>query len=342
MKKTLPDLDMQPAELLKLPYDAVKWELLKTAIEFNLFDHLSEFRTAEEVAAALTLHSGNTEHFLNALTAMGWLTKKNGRFLNTALVKAFLTSGGDTSIGGVLMFMDQWNTAVLNGKMAGLIKNGPPSAQNMADEGTWEKGARVSVNNSRTGRAQLIASHVSALPEFSSFSRILDLGAGPGVIGIAVAAAHPSLKCYLFDQVAVANVAKAVIAEYGMQDRVAALCGDYMNDPIGDGYDFIMANFTLNFYKDKLDEIVAKVYRALKPGGIFMVTSDGLTHEKTSPPAMVISWLATSLQGCDMSFEQGVIADAMLGAGFVSVRSRTLNDVEMEAFGPVDMDIARK
>ena len=45
-------------------------------------------------------------------------------------------------------------------------------------------------------------------------------------------------------------------------------------------YDFIMANFTLNFYRDRLDEIMRKVYKALKPDGIFMVTSDGLSKDK--------------------------------------------------------------
>ena len=178
--------------------------------------------------------------------------------------------------------------------------------------------------------------------EFASFSRILDLGAGPGVIGIAVASAHPSLECYLCDQPAVCRVAEEVIAEYGLEDRVRTLSGDYMNDPIGGNYDFIMANFTLNFYGDRLDQIMAKVYQALNPQGVFMVTSDGLTHEKTRPEASVISWLSTALQGMDMSFERGVVADAMLRAGFVSTQSQMMTDVDVEAHGPVDMIIGRK
>lgn len=342
MKKSLPNSGFHSTKLFTLPYEAVKWELLKTAVELNVFDHLLDLVTADEVASVMSTHSANTEHFLNALVAIGCLTKKDGRFKNTALAELFLTSDKDTSIGNSLLFMNQWNTPVLNGGMLNLIKNGPAPIQNIANESIWEDGARVSVNHTRAGRAQKIASYVSALQEFSSFTKILDLGAGPGVIGIAVAAAHPSLKCYLFDQPAVAKVADEVIAEYGMEDRVQTLCGDYMNDPIGEGYDFIMANFTLNFYRDRLDDLMIKIYQALKPGGIFMVTSDGLTNEKTLPSATVISWLSTSLQGMDMSFEQGKISDAMFQAGFVSVRSRTVDDMQMEAHGPFDLDIARK
>lgn len=73
-----------------------------------------------------------------------------------------------------------------------------------------------------------------------------------------------------------------------------------------------------------------------------MVTSDGLMEEKTAPAASVISWLSTSLQGMDMSFERGVIADAMLHAGFVSTQSQMLTHVELEAHGSVDMIVGRK
>lgn len=342
MKKPLPNLNIEPNNFFALHHDAVKWELLKTSIKLSIFDHLSEPKTAKEIATVLSTHPMNTEHILNALVAIGCLSKKEGYFRNTPAAESFLTSDKDTSIGNALLFIDQWNTPVLDGGMLNLVKNGPSPTEDPADESVWEYGARVTVSYARTGRAQLIANHVSSLPEFSSFTKILDLGAGPGIIGIAVAAAHPSLKCYLLDQTAVMKVANEVIDEYGMEDRVETLCGDYMNDPLGDGYDLIMANFTLNFYKDKLDKIIAKVYQSLKPGGIFMVTSDGLTNEKTSPPNAVVGSLATALQGMDMSFEQGVIAEAMLRAGFVSVRSKTLDRMLVEAHGPIDMDIAKK
>ncbi|PIE66603.1 MAG: hypothetical protein CSA26_00100 [Desulfobacterales bacterium] len=81
---------------------------------------------------------------------------------------------------------------------------------------------------------------------------------------------------------------------------------------------------------------------ALKPGGVFMVTSDGLNRDKTSPAASVISWLPIMLQGNDMSFETGQIARAMLKAGFVSTEMKSITDIECKAHGPVEMTIGRK
>ena len=90
------------------------------------------------------------------------------------------------------------------------------------------------------------------------------------MIGIAVTAAHSSLQCCLFDQPAVCKVADEVIAEYGMEDRVTTLSGDYLVDDIGKDYDFVLACYTFNFYRDHLDELLARIHQVLRPRGVFM------------------------------------------------------------------------
>lgn len=342
MRKELPKVAFDSGNLFNLMYEALKWELLKAAIKLNLFDHCKKATTAAEVAKTLSLHPGNAEHMLNALVALGCLTKTNNAYQNTPQTETFLTSGKETSLGPALLFMEKWTLPLLNGGLLELVKNGPPPPKNMATPELWEQAARASVNHVRCGRAQLIAKHVSELPEFASFSRILDMGSGPGVIGIAVAAAHPSLECTLMDRPPVCKVINETISEYGMEDRVSARPGDYMTDDVGMKFDFIMANFTLNFYRDRLDEIMRKVHGSLNPGGVFMVTSDGMRRDGTGPAASVISWLPTTLQGNDMSLGTGRIACAMLDAGFVSTELRTLTDIELEAHGPVEMTIGRK
>lgn len=342
MKKSLPDPQIEAGKLFALSQGAVKWELLKTALILNLFDGLSEPKTTDEVTSAYMTHPGNTVYFLNALTALGYLEKNQGRFRNASVTERLLTRGKDTFVGESLLFMESWHRPLQNGVLLNLVRNGPTSMQNPADESLWERAARISLNACRTGRAQAIAARVAALPEFPSFSRMLDLGSGPGMIGIAVTAAHPSMQCCLFDKPAVCKVADKVIAEYGMEDRVASRCGDYMVDDIGEGYDFVLASYTFNFHRDRLQEILTKVQRALRPGGVFMVVSDGLSKDGTAPAVAVISWLSSALQGNDLSLEQGCIADAMLQTGFVTTQSCMLDDLDIEAYGTVEMTVGRK
>jgi hypothetical protein len=342
MKKVLSESGFMQSSLFGLAFEAVKWELLKTAIELGVFDHLAEPVSPNEVATKLSTHQGNTEFMLNGLVAIGCLSKTNGLFENTPLADTHLVSGKDTYLGGSLLFGNRWTQPLMAGGLKSLVKDGPPPPQSINDETIWEEGARASLNFSRCGRAQRLAAFIASLPEFPSFERMLDMGAGPGIMSVAVVAAHPTLECVLLDQPAVCKVADEVIAEYGMGDRVTAFRGDYVNDPLGDGYDFVMANYTLNFYKDQLGQIFEKVFQAIEPGGVFLVTSDGLTREKTSPSDSVIGWLSTWLQGMDMSMERGFIAEAMLRAGFVSTQSQMVDDLDHAAHGPIDIIIGRK
>ena len=342
MKKSLPVIDPEIESICQLPYVAVKWETLKTAFKLDVFSHLSEPVEAGEVAARLSTHPENTEHLLNALTASGYLNKKNGRYWNKPLAEAYFTRGKDTSIAQALLYMDAWNQGVMNGEMERLVKEGPKPLPDMTDEDLWEKAARININMTRAGRAQAIAGLVSSWPEFSSFSKILDLGAGAGVIGLAVTAAHPTLKCRLLDKPAVTKVAREVIAEYGLEDRIEVIGGDYVRDPLGEGYDLIMANYTLNFYRDNLDGIMTRVHEALKPNGLFLVTSDGLTEEKTAPELMVVGWLPVQLQGEDMTFQWDDVPRAMFRAGFAQVHSTVLDVKGLQVHGPIVAHLARK
>lgn len=343
MKKPMPT-SFPKQNYHRLPYLPVHWEVLKTALLLDLFDHLLEPKDAPDLAARIEGDPKNTEYLLNALTALGYLLKKNGCFCNTEQTERFLTSRGETGLTEHLLTCDQWNAPVLNGQMLKLIKEGAPPPKDMVSGQVWADSARKSVNSSRCGRAQKIARLLSTLPDFNRWQKILDLGAGPGLMGIAVAAAHVSLECHLFDRPAVVNVAQDVIKEYGMEDRVKTIGGDYSMDPLGEGYDAIIASYTLNFYNNakQLALIMEKCFGALNPGGCLIVFSDGLSAEKTEPADLVISWLSTALTGQDLSFEEDVLPQAMLAAGFASVRTKALNDQLIAPYGQTDFHIARK
>ncbi|MFK5952746.1 MAG: class I SAM-dependent methyltransferase [Desulfobacterium sp.] len=343
MKKPLPTC-FPELNYHELPYIAIRWEVVKTALLISLFDHMSESQSASDIAARVECDAKNTEYLLNALTALGYVHKEDGLFCNTEQTEHFLTSRGDTGLAESLLAFDKWNEPALNGRMLKLIKEGAPLSQDMVSEQVWADSARKSINSSRCGRAQEIARLLSVLPDFNQWQKILDIGAGPGLIGIAVAAAHPTLECYLFDRPVVIDVAQEVIKEYGMEDRVKTMSGDYSVDPLGEGYDAIIASYTLNFYNEneKLAPIMEKCFAALNPGGNLIIFSDGLSAEKTEPADMVISWLPTALMGQDFSFEEDVLPQAMLAAGFASVRTKTLTDKLIASFGATEFHVGRK
>ena len=82
-------------------------------------------------------------------------------------------------------------------------------------------------------------------------------------------------------------MAETFVAEYGMQDRMSVIGGDYTSDPLGEDYDLILASATLNFAADDLGPMMRKIHQALKPGRVFVSLVEGITHEGTRPPDLV-------------------------------------------------------
>jgi hypothetical protein len=299
-----------------------------------------------ETAQKLSLHPQNTGHLLDALTAMELLDKKEGFYKNTALSDRHLVKGSDAYLGDYLL--EEYRRT--NGGTAGfesidierLVKEGPDSGcrdkEGLAAHDLFEDYSEMVKSCQKAGRAREIADIVAALPEFGGFKKMLDLGGGPGLIGMAVVQSHPVLKGVIFETPTVKKAVQEAIEEYGLEGRMEVLTGDYTTDPIGGGYDLVLAVATLNFAKHALDPVMGKIHAALNPQGVFLCISEGLTAEKTRPGDMVVPWLPSSLKGCDFSLAQGEVSDAALRNGFRSVYKRTMRLI----MGEMDVDIARK
>ena len=337
--KKLPEVDFSFEKLYGMLVAPIESKLLLTGIELKVFNHLSEPKSAEAVAEAIDAHLMNTRLFLDGLAACDLLEKKDGLYLNAPITQTFLMEGSPTYLGQFLSNQLPWHKPLLD-NLSTLVMEGPPPQPEMdaESEEVLAQMATTMANYERSGMAQHLAKIIEKLPEFSSFRKMLDLGGGPGLIGIATVAAHPSMRGVVFDRPAIVEVAEKFIKEYEMEDRMEVMGGDFNNDPIGEGYDLILACAVLNFSKHDIDSIMKKIHDALNPGGVFISIADGLTHEMTKPEIMKIGWLSMQLVGQDMAFEQGFVANSILRVGFKSVHSCTLNT----SMGPVDLDIGRK
>jgi predicted O-methyltransferase YrrM len=337
--KQLPEVNASFGNLYGILIASISSKLLLAGIELKVFNHLSEPEAADTVATAIGSHPANTRLFLDGLAACDLVTKKDGTYRNTLVAQEFLVEGSQTFMGQIFTITAQTFFAIDN--LPKLVREGPPpptSGADMADGERWAQYAAAMANAERAGIARQAPEIISGLPEFPTLTKMLDLGGGPGLIGIAIVAAHPSMSGTIFDKPAMTVVAETAIKEYGLEDRMGVMGGDFIHDPIGEGYDLIWASSSLSLAKDDMDSLIAKIYDSLSPGGVFVVLHEGLTHERTKPDAMVLSMTPLALTGQDMMFDQGEIADSMLRVGFRSVRSRTLGT----DWGPMDLDVGRK
>jgi len=337
----LETIPLSPKPLFEIMFASIQTKLLIASIKLDIFEKLGQKqKSAQEIAEELEGNTVNTTYFLDGLTSLGLLEKNKGHYKNSILSETFLVRGKPTYLGdGFLLQALQKDLSGFD--LQELVLKGPVKSTEKLGQSPekWGRFAKNMANNQRSGTAQKAAEIVSNLPEFQSFAKMLDLGGGPGINCIAMVAQHSSMRGVVFDRKPSTDVASEFIKEYGMEDRIDVLAGDYNTDNIGRGYDFIWASYTLNFAQNNLIQVVKKIYDALNPGGVFINLSEGLTHEGTQPKLTVLCTAGWSMQNQPLkAFDQGIIADTMLEAGFRSVRSRTIT----AGWGEADLDIARK
>jgi len=336
--KKLPEVNLTYQNLYTMLIAPIRSKLLLTGIEMKVFNLLSEPKPSEDIAKALGTHLRNTRIFLNSLTAIDLLQKKNGLYRNSPIAQAFLVEESPTYLGRLLPTMKIDEQFLQN--LPTLIKDGPPPPPEKPSFSVEEfvKAVTIMADFEKSGNAQEAVKIILELPEFPSFQKMLDLGGGPGLTGMAIVDAHPTMQGVIFDLPPVVKETKKYIEEYKMEDRMDVLGGDFNHDSIGEGYDLVWASGVLQFAVE-IDKVLRKVYDALNPSGVFVsLFPFGQTQERTKPESIVLSLLSMALMGLEVGVDHGRIAESMFKAGFRSVRSR-----KIETFiGPMELDIGRK
>ena len=77
--------------LVDMIYSPMYTKLCMCAIEMDIFSHLAEAISAEELAKKLEWHTINTGLFLDALAGMNLLTKTDGVYQNTSTASKYLS-----------------------------------------------------------------------------------------------------------------------------------------------------------------------------------------------------------------------------------------------------------
>jgi SAM-dependent methyltransferase len=336
--KKLPKVNLSYESLYKMLIVPIRSKLLLTGIELKVFDVLSESKPSKDVAKIIGTHPRNTKVFLDSLAAIDLLQKKDGLYRNSPIAQAFLVENSPTYLGRIFTFMKPDDQFLQN--LSKLVKEGPPPPQGKPSFSEEElvKGVTLMADIERAGYTQEAVNILLELPEFPSFKKMLDLGGGPGLIGMAIVDAHPKMKGVIFDLPPIVKETKKFIKEYEMEERMEVLSGDFNHDSIGEGYDLVWASGVLQFAVD-IDSVVKKVHAALNPRGVFVsVYPFGQTHERTKPESIVLSLLSMALMGQEVGVNQGSVANSLLRVGFKFVHSRNINTF----MGPMELDIGRK
>lgn len=159
--------------------------------------------------------------------------------------------------------------------------------------------------------------------DLARFTRLLDLGGGSGAFAIEIVRRH-ALSAIVVDHPSVVAVARTIVEEAGLADRIRCVAGDVVSGPWPEGADLILLSYVVSSYGPAtLRDLLARA-RAYLPSGGGLVIHDFALHGGRPGPRNAALWyfanLAISASTHPHTVEE--ITRAMLEAGFVGVTAR--------------------
>ena len=167
--------------------------------------------------------------------------------------------------------------------------------------------------------------------------RVLDLAAGSGVWGIALAQASPRVSVTAVDWPEVIPVTKKTVARFGVAERFSFVEGDLLNADFGSGHHVATLGHILHSEGEvRGRSLLKKTFDALAPGGTIAIAEFLVNAERTGPVGSLffaVNMLVNTDEGDTYSFEE--ISGWLAEAGFTNART-------LDAPGPSPLILATK
>jgi ubiquinone/menaquinone biosynthesis C-methylase UbiE len=297
-------------------------EALKAAIELEVFTAIGEGNsTAPEIAKRCETSERGMRILCDFLCIMGFLNKEGDRYSVTQDSGIFLDKRSPAYLGGSIEFIASPTLTDGFKNFAEAVRKGGTT---IAEGGTvapenpiWVKFARAMAPMIAMP-AELMAKLVD--PTAGSKLKVLDIAAGHGFFGIAVARNNHQAEIVALDWPQVLEVAKENARAAGLKDRYSTLEGSAFDVDYGSGYDLILlTNFLHHFDPQTCETLLRKVHAALVEGGRAITLEFVPNEDRVSPPdaaAFSVMMLGSTPSGDAYTFTE--LERMFANAGFAS------------------------
>jgi precorrin-6B methylase 2 len=313
--------------------------VLEAAIRHHVFDVLDGHEmTVHEISKATGASERGLSAILNALVGFDFLRKNSrGAYTLTAESAAFLVSTKPEFQGGLIrhtseQLLPKWlklNEVVATGKPAAAVNQQGPGSEFFAQ-----------FVNDILPLSYPVAQELARYLRLSSAVatvKVLDLAAGSGVWGIALAQNAPQVSVTAVDWSGVIPVTRETVSRFGLASRFTFIEGDLLEAEVGAGHHVAVLGHILHSEGiERSKALIKKTFKALAPGGTIVIAEFLVNENRTGPLnglVFAINMLVNTDSGGTYSFEE--ISSWLRDAGFTNART-------LDTHGPSPLIVATK
>jgi 3-hydroxy-5-methyl-1-naphthoate 3-O-methyltransferase len=328
---------LTPERILQFAWGYVPPLILEAAIRHRIFDLLDAGpKNLAEVQKETGASRRGLSAVMNALVGLSFLAKdKEGYFSLTPESSTFLVSTKPSFHGGMIrhgsqQLIPKWlnlNEIVTTGR--------PDRSVNQEVAGSDFFSEFVNdIFPLSYGAAQVLGKHLLAA---DPALKVLDLAAGSGVWGIAIAQQSDQVRVSAVDWPEVLPVTQKTVEKFGLTGRFTFIEGDLLEADFGAGYTLATLGHILHSEGAERSRQLLKItFAALASGGTIAIAEFLVNADRTGPVNglfFAVNMLVNTDNGDTFSFEE--ISIWLTEAGFINPRT-------LDAPGPSPLVLATK
>jgi ubiquinone/menaquinone biosynthesis C-methylase UbiE len=324
---------LAPDRIMQLGWGYAPPLIIEAAVKHRLFDLLDASpRTAPQLAREAGASLRGVSAICNALVGLQLMARDGGRYKLTPESAAFLVSSKPGYQGAFFrhvssQLIPNWlalDKVVRTGKPASLV--------NSEKEGAEFFGEFVeAIFPMSYAAARTLGEHLGIAKAKTPVS-VLDLAAGSGVWGIALAEQSSEVRITAVDWPSVLKVTQRIAQRHGVADRLAVVPGDILKARFGKNHQVATLGHILHSEgRARSRKLLQRTFDALAPGGTIAIMEFLVNQDRTEPVIgllFAVNMLVNTEAGDTFSFEE--ISGWLKQAGFTKPRL-----IEVPAVSPL-------
>ena len=266
-------MGLVPTPLLDTIIALLLARTIMTSTRLGVFEALAGGpMTAKEAAVRCNAQPAPMEKLLGALAGAGYIAVTGDRYRLTPLARKWLLKDAPSSLYDAILL--QFLDAGYIEQMEEYLRTGIPvhihERMSPEDWGLYQRGMRSGAN---LAVGELVRRVRLPRAPAGTTRHMLDIGGAHGYYSVAFCRKYPDLDATILDLPPAVEQSAPLLAREGMGDRIHHQAGDALTTDLGEAaYDLVLiANLVHHFSEDENCDLLRRVARALRPGGLVVI-----------------------------------------------------------------------